>query len=103
MLDRFFPRELKETKLREFTNLKQGKLSAKEYDLKFTLFSNNAPSLVANPRDLMNRFMMGVFELVEEEYRMAMLVDDMDISQLMVFYQQIDESKPNKETKGSRM
>ena len=89
--------------MREFTNLKQGKLSAKEYDLKFTLFSNNAPSLVANPRDLMNRFMMGVFELVEEEYRMAMLVDDMDISQLIVFSRQIDESKIKKEKRRIRM
>ena len=31
------------------------------------------------PRDLMNRFMTGVPDLDEEECRLAMLVDDMDI------------------------
>ncbi|WMV08848.1 hypothetical protein MTR67_002233 [Solanum verrucosum] len=57
-LDRFFPRELREAKLGEFINLKQGSMSVKEYSLKFTLLSKYAPSLVANPRDLMNRFMV---------------------------------------------
>ena len=65
--------------------------------------SKYAPSLEENPRDLTNRFMTGLSELVEEECLMTMLVDDMDISQLMVFYHQIDESKLKKETKRSRM
>ena len=64
-------------------------MSVNEYAFKFTQLSEYAPSLVANPRDLMNRFTMGVFKLVEEKCRMAMLVDDMDISRLMVFAQQI--------------
>ena len=53
-LDRLFPRQLREAKLEDFINLKKGNISVKEYALKFTLFY--APSLVANPRDLMNRF-----------------------------------------------
>ena len=64
----------------EFINLKHGDMSVKEYDLKFTLLSKYAPSLVANPRDLMNCFMMGVSELVEEEWRTPMLVDDLNLS-----------------------
>ena len=42
-----------------------------------------APSLVESPRDLMNRFIKGVSELVEEECIITMLVEYMDISHLM--------------------
>ena len=38
-LDRLFPRELREAKLEECINLKQGNLSVKDYALKFTLLS----------------------------------------------------------------
>ena len=79
-LDRFFPRELREAKLENFINLKQGDFNVKQYSLKFTLLSKYAPSLVANHRDLMNRFMTGVSDLVEEKCRMEIFFDDMDIS-----------------------
>ena len=42
-------------------------------------------------------------ELVEEECRMEMLVDDMDFSRLMVFSQQIEDSKLKKAKERSRM
>ena len=71
-----FPKEMREDKLDELIKLKKGKMSVKEYALKFILLSKYAPILVANPRDLINRFMTGVSELVEEEFRMEMLVDD---------------------------
>lgn len=71
--------------------------------MKFTELSKYSPSLVATPRDLTIRFMTRVYELVKEQCRMAMLVDDMDISLLMVFSQQIEESKINKERKRSRV
>lgn len=35
-LDHFFPQELRGVKAEEFLNLKQGKMSVKEYVLKFT-------------------------------------------------------------------
>lgn len=84
-LDRFIPGELREDNLEEFINPKHGSLSVKEYALKFTLLSKYAPSLVSNLRDLMNTFMMWVSELVEEECHMSMLVNDMNISKIMVF------------------
>lgn len=39
-LDRFFPLELREAKMHEFINLRQGSMSVKEYALKFTKFSS---------------------------------------------------------------
>lgn len=94
--NRFFPRKCMEAKLVEFINLKKGHFSVKEYALKLTLLSMYSHRLVEYRRDLMNKFMMEVYDLVEEECHMAMLVDYMDISQLIVFFQQIKESKLRK-------
>jgi len=63
----------------EFINLRQGGMSAQEYSLRLTKLSKYSPSLVANPRDEMSRFVTGVSELIEEECRAAMLHDNMDI------------------------
>lgn len=41
----------------------------------------------------MNMFMTGVSDLVKEECLMAMLVDDMAISQQILFAQQMEDSK----------
>ena len=49
--------------------------------------------MVANPRYLMNRFMTGVSKLVEEECHIAMLVNDINISRIIVFAQQLEKSK----------
>ena len=50
-LDRFFPRELREAKLGEFINLKQGSLCLKEYVLNLIQLNKFTPILVANPRE----------------------------------------------------
>ena len=47
--------------------------------------------------------MTGVSELVEQECCMEMLVDDMDISRLMMFAQKLGEFKIRKEKKRIRM
>ena len=44
-LERFFPREMKEAKVDEFINLKQGSMTVREYSLKFVKLSRYVTSL----------------------------------------------------------
>ena len=57
-LDRFFPRELREYKVEESINLRQGGMSVLDYSLRFTKFSMYAPSFVSNPKDKMGHFLL---------------------------------------------
>ena len=51
------------------------------------------PSLVSNPRDEISCFVTSVTDLVREEWRTTMLLDDMTLSRLMVCAQSIEKSK----------
>lgn len=95
-LNLFFPLELREAKLVEFMNLKQGGMSVREYALKFNQLSKYAPHLVANFRSRMNKFVMGVFDLVSEECRSTMLISDMDLFRLITYVEQMEEEKLKK-------
>jgi len=50
--------------MQEFINLHQGGMSVKEYALKFTYISKYPPSIVANSRAKMNKFLMGMSDMI---------------------------------------
>ena len=83
-LGRFCPRDVREAKVKEFINLHEGGMSVLYYSLKFTKLSKYASSLVANTRHETSHFVMGVSYSIEEECRVEMLHDNMDISSQMV-------------------
>lgn len=88
-LDRFFLFELKEAKVQEFINLKQGNMSVKEYSLKITQLARYAPNMVVDNRSRMSKFVFGVVDSMVKECRTVMLIKEMDLSRLMVHAQQI--------------
>ena len=90
---------MKEAKVEEFINLKQGSMTVREYSLKFVKLSMYATALASNRRDDMSRFLTGIAEDLEEECRAAMLHDSMDLSRLMVHVQQVEESRKRKHTR----
>lgn len=59
-LDRFFPQELRQAKMEEFMNLKQGRMSVTEYDLNFHQLSRYAPNSVADIRARMRKYASGL-------------------------------------------
>ncbi|WMV30038.1 hypothetical protein MTR67_023423 [Solanum verrucosum] len=92
-LERFFPRELREDKVREFMNLKQEALSVQEYNLLFIQLSHYAPKMVADMRSRIHLFVSGLSLLSSKEGKAAMLIVDMDISKLMIYVQWVEEDK----------
>ena len=87
--DKFFRREKIKYKVVEFINLCQGGMSVLEYSLKFTELTKYAPSLVSDPKDKMNCFVMGVSDDLKEECHLDMLHENMTISHIMVYAQQV--------------
>jgi len=89
----FFPRELREAKVREFLTLKQESMSVHEYNLKFTQLSCYAPEMVDDMRTRMSLFVSGLSHLSSKEGKAAMLIGDIDIARLMIHVQQVEEDK----------
>lgn len=68
-LDRFFPQELRESKAKNFINLKQGKMSVKEYTLNFNQLAHYAIELIENMRAYMRKFAFGLSDDLVLEFK----------------------------------
>jgi len=65
----------------------------KKYSLKFTKLSRYGPTTIVASRTKISKFVSYVCKILVKECHTAMLVNDMDISHLMVHAQQIEEEK----------
>lgn len=102
-LDHFFPQGLRKSKAEEFVNLKQGKMSVKEHTLKFQQLVHYALELVSNMRSQIRKITSGLSHELVLEYKDAILNNDMDISRLMVYMQQVKKKKQKKAEMEQRM
>ena len=85
-LERFFPRKMREARVKGVINIKQGSMTVREHSLKFVKLSRYATSLVSNNMDEMSRFLIGINEYLGEESRFTMLNDNMDLSRFMAHF-----------------
>src|SRR5688572_5444607 len=92
-LDHYFPMELREAKMREFLNLKQGGMSVRDYALWFSKLSKYAPSMMEDPRVKMGQFVSGLGEMVGSEGQSVLLHTEMDLSRLMTYVEQVEDRK----------
>ncbi|XP_016581677.2 uncharacterized protein LOC107879065 [Capsicum annuum] len=86
-MDWIFPKELREAKIQEFSNLNLGRMSTKEYALKFHHLSRYISDLVIDKRSRMRKFAFGVNKDLILESKNVLLMKDMDMSRLTIHMQ----------------
>ena len=57
---KYFPEQLRDQKSKDFSNLKQGELSVRDYEQKFIQLERFAPGLCANEKARANKFVWGL-------------------------------------------
>lgn len=79
--------------MQEFINICQGNISVKEYRLNFTLLSKFDPTMEEDSRTNINKFVMGISDLLVNECRSSLHFQSIEISCLIVHAKQIEEKK----------
>ena len=85
--DKFLPLRMREAKIEEFMNLRQGSMTIKEYFLKFSQLVKYAPNLISNTQACMSKFVTDIFGMVLKECRTTMLNRHMDLARLIIHAQ----------------
>ena len=81
----------KESKVREFLTLKQYSLTVYECVLKFTKLSWYDSDILMDMRSRMTLFFIGFSHISSKEGKATMIIENMDISRLMVYVHKVDE------------
>ena len=77
-------------------------MNVKDYALKFQQLSRYSPELVFNMRSKMRKFASGLSRDLVLECMATRLNNDMDISKLVVYMQQLEDGKKRKAEMGER-
>ncbi|WMV46664.1 hypothetical protein MTR67_040049 [Solanum verrucosum] len=77
-------------------------MSVKKYALKFTQLFKYAPTMIADQRARISKFVSGASDLVVKECLTTILVKEMDVSHFMVHAQKIEEEKLKGKTRDSK-
>lgn len=85
-LNHFFPRELREAKVKVL-NLNQEGMTVKECIIKFIQLSRYAPKIVLDMKAKMRKFMFGLRNHVKKECKALLLISNVNISRIIVYAQ----------------
>ncbi|XP_070017120.1 uncharacterized protein [Nicotiana sylvestris] len=86
-LAHYLPREVREARLDQFLNLKQGDMGVRDYSHKFNSLARYAPDIVRTMRTRVYHYVDGLGDHLIRDCRVASLSDDVDISRIQSFAQ----------------
>ena len=92
-IDHYLPREIRDGRVDQFLNLRQGGMSVQEYGLRFDSLARYAPAFVDTMHDRVRRFVGGLDSDYIKACSTATLNDNMDISRIQAFAQGIEDRR----------
>ena len=95
------PREVREARLDQFINLKQGTMSVRDYSHRFNSLARYAPDIVRTMRARDHRYVDGLADHLIRDCKVVSISDDVDISCIEAFAQTTEDlSKRIRNTRG---